>query len=106
VETGLTVKAAEETGKGDDFLQLIKKLSRKLLDNLNITILKNEKKYLDSFKRISLDALIHYSRGLTCEDSEQWEKALSWYKLALKEEPDFEQARKRILQNPAFHHTQ
>ncbi len=102
VETGLTVKAAEATGKSGEFEKLIKNLTGKLLSGMTITMLKSEKKHLDKYRNIPLKALINFSRGLSCEDKEDWKGALSYYRKALEEAPDFEQVKKQMEENPRF----
>ena len=96
VETGLTVKASEVTGKSRDILSLVKKLSKKILSDLNIRMTKNEIRSLDKSKKMDMQAVVYFSEGLDFEDRRQWGKAREFYQKALKIEPEFEQAKIRI----------
>ena len=93
VETGLTVKASEVTGKTKQVLTLIRKLSKQMLDDLDVRLSRQEKKYLKNSDNIPIDAIIHFSRGLDYEDREQWGSARDSYFKALEIEPNLTSAR-------------
>ncbi|MBN2105112.1 hypothetical protein JW835_13820 [bacterium] len=97
VETGSVVKAEETTGKTRQILSLIKKLSKKLLDDLSVRLTKSESKMLDSGKTLKIEAVVLFSEGLSFEDQNQLQKAYSQYKKALEIEPEFQQAKDAIL---------
>ncbi len=93
VETGLTVKAAEVTGRTKDVLSLVHKLSNTVLRDLNIRLAeKNEK----AFGKISLEALKIFSKGIEFEDRREPVKAVACYRKALALDPGFEQAKERM----------
>ena len=96
VETGLTLKAEEVTGKVDKILSLVKKLSKKILKDLDIKITKDEEKVLAKSDKIDLSALIAFSEGLDFEDQGEVDKAIECYNKALDIEPNFERADDRI----------
>ena len=96
VETGLTLKAEQVTGKADKVLDLVKKLCKKVLEDLNVSMTKDEEKSLDQSNKVDMQAVMYFSQGLDYEDMEQWEKAEEYYQKALNIEPEFNQAKKRI----------
>jgi TolB-like protein len=98
VETGLTIKAADETGKTKQFLKLIKRLCIKILEKLDIKLSKSEIKFLRESKKLDMKAMILFSKGLEAEDIGQFKEAERYYLQALKIEPQFQQARVRIEQ--------
>ena len=97
VETGLTIKASEVTGKIKDMLSLVKKLSKKMIKDLNIHMTNKEKKSIDKSQELDIKAVMFFSKGLEFEDQGQWEQAKAYYSKALGLEPGFELAKKRIL---------
>lgn len=99
VETGKTVKAAEVTGKGKDFLSLIKKLSVDIVNSLPVEITKEEKQFLKDTKRIGMSALMKFSRGLVSEDSGDLKTAKQYFREALQDEPGFYQVKEHVLAN-------
>ena len=96
VQTGLTIKAEEVTGKAKDILSLIKKLSKKLVKDLNIKMTKNEEKALSKSKKLDMEAVLFFSKGLEAEDNHNLKQASEMYQKALKIEPDFDQAKIRL----------
>ncbi len=96
VETGLTVKAGEMTGKTKEVLTLVKKLSEKILKDLQIATTRDELKGLESGKQMDMKAVVWYSKGIEFEDQKQWDKAMAAYKEAMKIEPKFTQASDRL----------
>jgi TolB-like protein len=96
VETGLTLKAEQVMGKADKVLDLVKKLSKKVLKDLDVRITKDEEKSLNQSEKVDIQAVMYFSKGLDFEDLGQWEKAVEYYKKALDLEPKFHQAKKRI----------
>ena len=96
VETGLTVKAEEVTGKTSKILTLLKKLSKKILNDLDIKLTRNEKKALDESDNLDIKAIMYFSKGLEFEDLGQWDKAEINYQLALDIEPKMKRAEERL----------
>ena len=96
VETGLTVKAEEVTGKTSKVLSLLTKLSKKILDDLDIKLTKAEKKALDRSDNFDIKAVMYFSKGLEFEDLGQWDKAEINYQKALEIEPKMQRAEERL----------
>jgi TolB-like protein len=91
VETGLTIKAGEATGKTKDILSLVQKLSAKILKDLDIRLTQNA----ETPGKIGIEALKLFSKGIEFEDRGEKAKALECYRAALDKEPDFQQAKDR-----------
>lgn len=96
VETGLTMKAGEVTGKTKQMLDLINRLSKKILEDLDIRLTKQDKQALEESKALNIKAVVHFSQGVEFEDAGKTSQAVSSYRKALKIEPGFEQAKKRL----------
>lgn len=96
VETGLTLKANEVTGKTKDILNLIAKLNEKIIKDLNIRLAGNQKSSQGP-SQVDIKAMMLYSEGVGHEDAGDTEKAADCYKKALDIEPDFKQAKTRLL---------
>ena len=96
VETGLTIRAEEMTGKTHDILRLIKKLSQHILKDLRVQLTKAEKKTLDESRKLSMEAVVCYSKGVDSEDEGRLQEAISHYQKALEIEPHFDQVRVRL----------
>jgi len=99
VETGVTITAAEVTGKGAKFLKIIKQLADKIVKSLPIAITAEEKKKIKSSKKMKFSALLNYSKGIACEDEGKWDKSAEYFKKALREEPNFKHVKERVLLN-------
>jgi TolB-like protein len=97
VETGLTVKANEVTGKTRDILGMIAKLNVKILRDLNVRIAENQKRSGETGP-VDMKALMIFSQGVGFEDAGNPEKAAACYKQALSIQPDFQQAKTRLSQ--------
>jgi TolB-like protein len=96
VETGLTIKAGEVTGKTKQVLSLVKKLSKKILKDLNVRMTKREEKSFNKSQKLDMKAVVLFSKGLEFEDREEWEKAKEYYRKTLQIEPQFQQAKVRL----------
>ena len=96
VETGLTIKAAEATGKTKQVLSLIKRLSKKMLEDLDVRMRKNEERLFETSEKLDVKAVVLFSQGLEFEDRGEWTKALACYRKSLELEPEFKQARARV----------
>ena len=95
VETGLTLKANEVTGRVKDVLKLIDQLSEKICQDLNINLTNNQRKLFKNGLKINPEAMFLFSKGLAFEDGGQLQKAKICYIKALKIEPEFRQAKIR-----------
>ncbi len=96
VETGLTVKANEVTGKTKDILVLVDKLNQKILKDLNVQLAQNQGKSSGSASSIDPKAFLLFSQGVRHEDSGEFNEAAARYREALAIEPDFQQAKQRL----------
>lgn len=96
VETGLTIKAGEVTGKTKQVLSLVKKLSKKILKDLNVRMTKREEKSFNESQKLDMKAVVLFSKGLEFEDGEEWEKAREYYRKTLQVEPQFQQAKAHL----------
>jgi TolB-like protein len=97
VETGLTIIASEVTGKTKQVLSLIRKLSRQILEDLDVRLTSQEKKFFKNTGNVPIGAIMQFSKGLDYEDRKQWDRAKSCYLKALQIEPEFQRARNRLL---------
>ena len=98
VETGLTIRAEQETGKKKDFYKLVKKLSAKIIKNLKFKVSKSDIANLTKVENSSLDAALFYSRGLDYEDAGDINNAKKMYQKALKKNPKYNSAKKRLTE--------
>ncbi|MBN2030784.1 hypothetical protein JW824_11125 [bacterium] len=98
VETGLTVKASQVTGKEEDLLSLISKLSKKILEDLDVRITKAEEDLFDESRSFEMDSVVLFSKGLELEDQGLWEEAEKCYEKVIEIEPKFKQAIDRLGQ--------
>lgn len=111
VETGLTLRAEEETGSVDKLFDMIKNLTKKITKYFDVSLTKADKQRLkENTGSENLDSAILYSKGINLEDLGQkynkqgelvlaqkmFYNALEMYQLALKESPEFKDAYKKI----------
>ncbi|MBF0429711.1 MAG: hypothetical protein HQK83_00415 [Fibrobacteria bacterium] len=96
VTTGEILKAVEATGKPKALFKLIKKISYKIADELDVTISKKEKKLIKKSDKVNMDVLLVYSKGLEEMDAGNKEEALKHFKKALDMDDSFERARSQI----------
>ncbi len=96
VETGLTLKAEEETGPPKDLYKLINKLVGKTLKDLDIRISKADMQRLSQVENTSFDAALYYAKGLEYEDADDLGNAKKMYQLALKKNEKFRKAQERL----------
>ena len=111
VETGLTLKAEEETGKVDELFDMIKKLTRKITKYFDVKLTREDRRRIKEHTGSdNLGAALFYSKGIDLEDlgrriSEQGDKAaaqeifqnaIEIFQLAIKESPDFKDASRKI----------
>ena len=111
VETGVTLRAEEETGKVDDLFKMTKKLTEKIAKFFDVKLTRDDKKRLKEFKGSdNFEATLYYSEGLDAEDvgrrhAKEGNKkdallmfgnAIGLYQLALIKSPDFKELYDRI----------
>jgi TolB-like protein len=96
VETGLTVKAEEETGKLNNLFDMVQKLTKKFTKDLDVKLTKQDKERLEGSENESLEAILLYSRGLEFYDQRKFEEALEMFQKALLINPDYKQAQEQI----------
>ncbi|NOZ63034.1 MAG: hypothetical protein GXO74_15395 [Calditrichaeota bacterium] len=95
VETGLTVKAEEVTDKVKNMFKVIKKLSEKILKNLNIKLSKEEKKNLFA-NNTSAEVIELFSLGLEAEENGDTVSAKKYYIQAFRMDDNFVPVRKKL----------
>jgi len=96
VETGLTIKAEEETGKPKDLYKMIGKLVAKVIKDLDVKITKADAQKLGQVENTSFNAAMYYARGLEFEDAGDLANAKKMYASALKENKEFTKARLKL----------
>ena len=93
VETGLTLQAGEATGRTRDALSLVRKLSRKVLKDLELRLTAPDDRPPGN---VSLEALTQFSKGVEFEDQGEADRAAECFRKALALEPDFGPAKDRL----------
>ncbi len=96
VETGLTIKAEEATGKAKELYKLVSQLVVKIIKNLNVRVSKADVLRLSQVENKSFDAALYYAKGLEYEDAGDVANAKNMYSKALKENKNFNQAKQRL----------
>jgi TolB-like protein len=97
VETGLTIKAEEETGKVDKLFDMVKRLTEKIVRDLDVALTKEDRARLEEGGATSFEAAVLYAKGLELEDRGQPLEAYKMYRKALAISPSFEQAKQRLM---------
>ena len=98
VETGVTIKAEEETGKMKKLFEMVQKLTKKIAEDLNVSLTKADKQRIEDLENESFDAALYYSKGLEYHDNSDYKNAYEMYKKALEINPDYTSAKKRIAE--------
>lgn len=96
VETGLTIKAEEATGKAKDLYKLVSKLVVKIIKNLDVRVSKADVMRLARVENKSFDAALYYAKGLEYEDAGDVANAKKMYSKALKKNKNFNKAKQRL----------
>lgn len=96
VETGLTIKAEEATGKPKDLYKLVQTLVLKISDQLNVKLTKAETQRLEQVQNKSLTAALCYAKGLEYEDAGDFKHAMEMYNKAVQENTGFTKAQERL----------
>lgn len=96
VETGESIIAAEVTGKTKKLFKLIKKLSFKIAEGLEVSLSGDEKKAINGGREASIDVFILFSQALDAEDKGDLKQAQKLYKKVLKKDKKFKKAAERL----------
>jgi len=96
VETGLTIKAEEETGKPKDLYKMVTRLVAKVIKDLDVKISRADAKKLAAVENKSFEAAMYYAKGLEFEDAGDIANAKKMYAKALKENKKFTKAKIRL----------
>ena len=96
VETGVTIKAEEVTGKPKDLYKLLQDLVVKIARNLDIKLTGTDTRRLEQVDNKSFSAALFYAKGLEYEDAGDNDHAMEMYKKALQENAEFSKARERV----------
>ncbi len=111
VETGLTLKAVEETGKVDDLFDMIKSLTKKISRVFEVKLTTADKKRMEAEKGSeNFEATLYYSKGIEFEDQgrvqlkngdqakarEMFRQALSMFEQAVQKSQKFDEAKMKI----------
>ena len=96
VETGLTIKAEEATGRAKDLYKLVSKLVVKIIKNLDVRVSKADVLRLSQVENKSFDAALYYAKGLEYEDAGDVANAKKMYSKALKKNKNFNKAKQRL----------
>lgn len=96
VETGLTLKAEEVTGKTKKILILVQKMGEKLLQGIDKKILDNEKITFAKGQKLNIDAVIWFSKGIVYRDMKKYDQAKKCFLKALKIDSKYDQAKEQI----------
>ncbi|MBN2356966.1 hypothetical protein JXO59_12695, partial [candidate division KSB1 bacterium] len=99
-ETGITLKAEEETDSPKNLSAMVDKLVQKSLNSMNVRLNKNESKMLGQKDNKNFDAALYFARGLEYEDAKDFENARKMYVKALKANPKFIRAKTRLRNLP------
>lgn len=100
VETGLTLKAAGESGKPSDLYKMVSKLTLKILQDLDIKLSKADAQRLTQVENKSFDAALYFAKGLEFEDAKDWKNAKTMYQKALQVNGNFDKAKQRLAALP------
>jgi TolB-like protein len=110
VETGVTLKAEEETGDLDQFLPMLKSLVKKISDDLEVKLSKTEEDQLESAKEGKFSGYVTYAQALNLEDNGRkfeklgkrsdaiamYENARTMYQKAWDESSGYEPAKQKV----------
>jgi len=89
-ESGEMVKAEEVSGDIDDMLDLLKKLSRKVLKNLPIKLDEEvNQKIKRTFNLCSYSVLVEYFKALSSLEHQEYDSAMETLDKVIKKCPEF-----------------
>ena len=95
-ETAQLIKADKLEGDPKKLLKMISELALKVAQHLNVAVSALEKKRIEGISARSWDAVLQYSEGLRWEDQGNYQKAYQMYKKALKIDPGFVEAERKL----------
>lgn len=95
-ETGITLKAEEETGSPKELSTMVDNLLKKSLSNMNVKLSQDENQSLKEKDNKNFDAALYYARGLEYEDAKDYVNARKMYMMAIKASPKYMRARVRL----------
>ncbi len=98
VETGLTIKASQVTGKEKELFSLIVKLSKKILEDLDVRMTKAEEDLFDRSESLEMNNAVLFSMALELEDRGLLTDAKICYEKLIEIEPKFRPAIIRLEQ--------
>ncbi len=115
-ETGLTLKAEEETGDLDQFLSMLKSLVKKISDDLEVKLSSAEADQLGTTKDGKFNSYVTYAQALNIEDNghklekegktadaaAMYENARSLYQKAWDESNSYEPAKQKVEEMSAL----
>lgn len=93
VETGEVLLGRKVQGEPDEFLDLIKELSRDITREINVEM---EEDVKTGSTTQFLDAQLAYSEGLTAMENENWQAAREKFEEALEHDSNYKPARQRL----------
>jgi TolB-like protein len=96
VETGRALKAGEATGKESQLFDMVKALNKKLVKELALRLSASETAKLDNLKNVKFSAVMLYSQAVAYEDAGDLNNARKKYLEAIKDDPNFTQAKQRL----------
>lgn len=98
VETGLTLRAGEETGKESDLFAMVARLNKKLLRELAVRVTAAELAQLEKAGNANFAAVLLYSEGVALEDRKDLAAARKKYEAALASDKNFALAKQRLYE--------
>jgi TolB-like protein len=95
-ETAELIKADKLEGNPKKLLKMIGDLALKVAQHLNVAVSALERERITGVGERSWDAVLHYSQGLRFEDQGDYNKACEMFERALKIDPGFLEAKKKL----------
>lgn len=96
VETGLTLRAGEETGNEGQLFAMVARLNKKLLRELAVRVTAAELARLEETRNVSFAAALLYAEGVALEDRKDYKAARKKYEAALANDKNFALAQERL----------
>lgn len=96
VETGLTLRAGEETGNEGQLFAMVARLNEKLLRELAVRVTAAELTRLEETRNVSFAAALLYAEGVALEDRKEIKAAIKKYEAALARDKNFALAQERL----------
>ncbi len=111
VETGVTLKAVEETGNVDNLFEMVKELAKDISDVFEVKLTDSDKQRLKQNRGSdNFEATLYFSKGIEFEDmarkalnaeekeqaKELYQKAFESYKKAVQKSDEFNKAKQKM----------